>query len=310
MLFQQVSSVDAIVTPNRMLLVSKKTPASVAKAFGALSAALLCLAGSAYQTAEAVEGHRADLVNRQVLRVCADPANMPFSNQKGEGFENKIANIIADEMGIPVEYTWFPQAVGFTRNTLLAKRCDVIIGTGQGDELVLNTNHLYRTAYALIYKPGTGLDGITSLFDPKLKDKKVGVVIGSPPADLVNKAGLMGKARSYRMMVDRRFESPGEEMVKDIRSGEIDAGVLWGPMAGYFASQGGEKLTVVPLIEDSKHGRTEFRITGGVRQGDDLWKRQLNDIIRKRQADIDRVLLDYGVPLIDEDDKLITEPRG
>ena len=297
-----------------MLLVSKKTPALLAnvmaKAFGALSAALLCLAGSAYQTAQAVEGHRADLVNRQVLRVCADPANMPFSNQKGEGFENKIADIIGDEMGIPVEYTWFPQAVGFTRNTLLAKRCDVIIGTGQGDELVLNTNHLYRTAYALLYKPGTGLDGVTSLFDPKLKDKKVGVVIGSPPADLINKAGLMGKARPYRMMVDRRFESPGEEMVKDIRSGEIDAGVLWGPMAGYFASRGGEKLTVVPLIEDSKHGRTEFRITGGVRQGDDLWKRQLNDIIRKRQADIDRVLLDYGVPLIDEDNKLITEPRG
>jgi quinoprotein dehydrogenase-associated probable ABC transporter substrate-binding protein len=235
---------------------------------------------------------------------------MPFSNQKGEGFENKIADIIGDEMGVPVEYTWFPQAVGFARNTLLAKRCDVIIGTGQGDELVLNTNHLYRTAYALIYKPGTGLDGVTSLFDPKLKDKSVGVVIASPPADLINKAGLMGKARPYRMMVDRRYESPGEEMVKDIRSGEIDAGVLWGPMAGYFASHGGEKLTVVPLIEDSKQGRMEFRITAGVRQGDDLWKRQLNDIIRKRQADIDRVLLDYEVPLIDEDNKLITEPRG
>jgi quinoprotein dehydrogenase-associated probable ABC transporter substrate-binding protein len=292
-----------------MWLVNKKHHVSAASRF-ALLAVALGFGGLAHQTAQAVEGHRSDLVNRQVLRVCADPANMPFSNQKGEGFENKIADIIGDELGIPVEYTWFPQAVGFTRNTLLAKRCDVIIGTGQGDELVLNTNHIYRSAYALIYKPGTGLDGVTSLFDPRLKDKRVGVVIGSPPADLINKAGLMGKARPYRMMVDRRYDSPGEDMVKDIRAGEIDAGVLWGPIAGYFAGQGGEKLTVVPLIEDSKQGRTEFRITGGVRQGDDVWKRQLNDVIRKRQADIDKVLLEYGVPLIDEDNKLITAPRG
>ncbi len=102
-----------------------------------------------------------------MLRVCADPANLPFSNEKKEGFENKIADIIGDELGVPVEYTWFPQAIGFTRNTLLAKRCDVIIGTGQGDDLVLNTNALYRSAYALVYKPGSGLDGVDSIFDPQ-----------------------------------------------------------------------------------------------------------------------------------------------
>ena len=112
---------------------------------------LLCMLAGA---ASAVEGHRSDLVNRKVLRVCADPANLPFSNEKKEGFENKIADIIGNELGVPVEYTWFPQATGFTRNTLLAKRCDVIIGTGQGDDLVLNTNALYRSAYALIYKAG------------------------------------------------------------------------------------------------------------------------------------------------------------
>ena len=243
--------------------------------------------------------------------MCADPANMPFSDQKGEGFENKIANIIGQELGIPVEYTWFPQAIGFTRNTLLAKRCDLIIGTGQGDELVLNTNPLYRSAYALVYAPGKGLDGVDSLFDPRLKGKRIGVVAGAPPGDLVAKAGLMGKAKPYRLMVDRRYNSPAEEMIKDIRSGDIDAGVLWGPIAGYFADKGGEKLTVVPLVKDAKEGgRMEFRITMGVRQGDDLWKRQLNDILRKRRADIDRVLLSYGVPLLDEDDKPITEPRG
>jgi quinoprotein dehydrogenase-associated probable ABC transporter substrate-binding protein len=246
-----------------------------------------------------------------VLRVCADPANLPFSNEKKEGFENKIADIVGNELGVPVEYTWFPQATGFTRNTLLAKRCDVIIGTGQGDELVLNTNALYRSAYALIYKPGGELDGVDSIFDPKLKGKSVGVVQGTPSANLVAKAGLMDKARPYRLMVDRRYDDPSADMVKDIRSGEIQAGVMWGPIAGYYATRGGDKLTVVPLTKDvDKAGRLDFRITMGVRQGDDLWKRQLNDIIRKRQADIDKVLLEYGVPMIDEDSKPITSPRS
>lgn len=261
--------------------------------------------------AHAVEGHRSDLVNRKVLRVCADPANMPFSNEKREGFENKIADIIGNELGVPVEYTWFPQATGFTRNTLLAKRCDVIIGTGQGDDLVLNTNALYRSAYALVYKPGTGLDGVDSIFDERLKGKRVGTVQGTPSATLVAKAGLMDHARPYRLMVDRRYDDPSADMVRDIRKGDIDAGIMWGPIAGYYANHGGEKLTVVPLIKDAgKAGRLDFRVTMGVRQGDDLWKRQLNDIIRKRQADIDKALLDYGVPMIDEDNKPITAPRS
>jgi len=276
-----------------------------------LSVVTAVLSGLGTWGAWAVEGHRSDLVNRQALRVCADPANLPFSDQKKEGFENKIADIIGDELGVPVQYTWFPQAIGFARNTLLAKRCDLIIGTGQGDDLVLNTNPLYRSSYALVYPQGKGLDGVESLFDPRLKDKRVGVMISTPPADLINKAGLMGKAKPYRLMVDRRYDSPAEDMIKDIRTGEIDAGVLWGPMAGYYASRGGDKLTVVPLIKDAKDGgKMEFRITMGVRQGEDLWKRQLNDILNKRRADIDRVLLNYGVPLIDEDDKPVTQPRG
>jgi len=261
--------------------------------------------------AMAVEGHRSDLVNRRVLRVCADPANLPFSNEKKEGFENKIADIIGDELKVPVEYTWFPQAMGFTRNTLLAKRCDVIIGTGQGDDLVLNTNALYRSAYALVYKPGGALDGVDSIFDPRLKGKRIGAVQGTPSATLVAKAGLMDHARPYRLMVDRRYDDPSAEMVKDIRDGNIDAGVMWGPIAGYYANRNGDELTVVPLIKDAgKAGRLDFRVTMGVRQGDDLWKRQLNDIIRKRQADIDKVLLEYGVPMIDEDNKPITAPRS
>lgn len=275
----------------------------------ALSSVALALDGRWLGAARAVEGHRSDLVNRQVLRVCSDPGNLPFSNDKKEGFENKIADILAEELNIPVEYTWFPQVTGFLRNTLFAKRCDLVIGTGQGDPSLLNTNAIYGSAYVLLYKPNNGLDGVDSLFDPRLKDKRIGVVAGTPPSNLVAKAGLMGKARPYQLVVDRRYDSPAEDMVKDIRSGEIDAGVLWGPIGGYFAGKGGEKLIVVPLTKDAQGNHMEFRITMGVRQGDALWKRQLNDIIRKRQGDIDRVLLEYGVPLLDDDGKPITEPR-
>ena len=115
------------------------------------------------------------------LRVCADPANLPFSNEQGEGFENKIAEIVAAELKIPLEYTWFPQATGFIRQTLFAKRCDVVIGYAQGDDLVLNTNPYYRSTYALVYRAGAGLDGVDSLADPRLSDKRIGVIAGTPP---------------------------------------------------------------------------------------------------------------------------------
>lgn len=256
---------------------------------------------------------KADLVNRQELRVCSDPADLPFSNDKREGFENKIADIIADELKLPVSYTWYPKATGFIRRTLFAKRCDVVIGWGQGDELVLNTNHIYRSVSALVYKPGAGLDGVDSLSDPRLKDKRIGVVAGTPPANYVAQNGLMPKAKSYRLTVDRRYENPGEEMMKDIRSGEIDAGVEWGPIAAYWAARGGDKLTVVPLLKEQGRVKLSYRITMGVRQGDDAWKRQLNDVIRKRQGDIDKVLLEYGIPLLVDDDtsmELITAPRA
>ncbi len=280
---------------------------SASKLAWALGWALCAFGPSA---AWAVEGQRADLVNRQVLRVCSDPGNMPFSNEKGEGFENKIAAIVADELKIPIEYTWFPQATGFIRRTLFAKACDIVIGYAQGDELVLNTNHYYRSVYTLVYPKGKGLDGVETLADPRLKDKHIGIIAGTPPADIMTKLGLMSLARPYHLVVDRRFESPAEAMIQDIRSGEIDAGLLWGPIAGYFANHGGEKLVVQPLLHEQGGPRMTYRITFGVRPGENEWKHQLNEIIAKRQGDIDKVLLSYGVPLLDDQDHLITAPRG
>jgi len=257
----------------------------------------------------AAEGHRADLVNRTALRVCADPANMPFSNERGEGFENKIADIVAAEFKIPTEYTWFPQATGFIRQTLFAKRCDVVIGYAQGDELVLNTNHYYRSAYALVYRAGSGLDGVDSLSDPRLKDRRIGVTAGTPPGSVMARLGLIEHAKPYPLMVDRRYDSPGERMIADIRSGDIDAGVLWGPIAGYFAARGGDKLAVVPLLKEVGTPRMAYRITFGVRNLEDDWKHQLNAVIARRQGDIDALLLEFGVPLLDEQSNLIAQPK-
>lgn len=258
----------------------------------------------------AADGNTADLVNRKALRVCSTPSNLPYANEKGEGYENKIAEIVASELKLPVEYTWFPQGLGFIRKTLGAKKCDLVIGTAQADEFTQNTNPYYRTTYALIYKKGSDLEGLTSLFDPRLKDKRVGIQAGVPAADYVAKAGLMVKARPYRLMVDTRYDNPMQEMIKDLRAGETDLVVLWGPYAGYFTKDVKDSVTVVPMLEEQAGlPKLEYRITMGVRIGDQAWKRQINEIIAKRQGDIDKVLLDFGVPIIDEDNKMITTAR-
>ena len=280
-------------------MTSKRTAALLA---GLLSAALIT-------SVRSPQAQRIDLVDRAALRVCADPANMPFSNDKGDGFENKIAEMVAGELKVPVEYTWFPQATGFIRQTLAAKRCDVVMGYAQGDELVLNTNPYYRSTYALVYRPGAGLDGVDHLADARLSGKRIGVVAGTPPATVMAGLGLIQQAKPYPLLVDRRYDSPGERMIGDIRSGDIDAGVLWGPMAGYFAARGGDKLAVVPLTKEAAGARLAYRITFGVRHLEDDWKRQLNALIARRQGDIDAVLLGFGVPLLDEQSNLITQPR-
>ena len=276
--------------------------------------ALLCLlAISGLETAQALAADSGvvDLVNRKVLRVCSDPHNMPFSNEAGEGFENKIADVIADELKVPVEYTWYPMSTGFVRMTLFSKRCDVIIGYAQGDELVLNSNAYYHSTYALVYKQDAGLDGVDSLADPKLKDKRIGVVANTPPGFSMAKHGLMAKAKPYPLVVDTRYDSSGEAIAKDVRAGEIDAGVLWGPLAGYYAVKTGTPpLTVKPLALDSSvTTKMSYGITLGVRLSDTDWKKQLNTILTKRRGDIDKILLSYGVPIVDDQNVQVTAPR-
>jgi quinoprotein dehydrogenase-associated probable ABC transporter substrate-binding protein len=248
-----------------------------------------------------------ELVDPEVLRVCADPHNLPFSNEKGEGFENKLAELFAGKLGKKLAYTYFPQATGFVRMTLGSHRCDVIMGFPQGDDLVQSTNPYYRTAYALIYKAGSDLEGIETISDERLKDKRIGIVAGTPPATYLAMRSLLVKAKPYALMVDTRIDSSAEAMMKDLQSGEIDVGILWGPMAGFYARDTNPQIRVVPLMKESGGPQLAYRIAMGVRGADQNWKRQLSQLIRENQPEINKILIGYGVPLLDEKDQPITE---
>lgn len=260
-----------------------------------LAALFFGLSSQAYAVPQEGPGGAIELVDPKVFRVCSDPRNMPFSNKNGEGFENKIAELMASKLGKSLTYTWYPNSLGFVRNTLGSYKCDVIIGFPQGDDIAQVTNPYYSTTYALVLKPATGLDGVTSLNDPRLKDKRIGVVAGTPPSNIMVANGLMSRAKPYPLVIDTRVDSSAQDMIKDIEDGAIDAGVLWGPMAGYYAMHTNPKLTVVPLTGP----HMSFRISMAVRHQDQEFKRLLNKLIRENQADINALLLSYGVPLLD-----------
>src|SRR3954462_331774 len=243
-----------------------------------------------------------ELVDPKVLRVCSDPRNLPFSNEKGEGFENKLAELFADKLQKKLDYVFFPQATGFVRMTLGSHPCDVIMGFPQGDDLVQGTNPYYRTSYALVAKAGSGLEEVDTLEDARLKGKHVGIVAGTPPATNMAIAGLMGDAKPYPLMIDTRYDNSAQAMINDLTAGKIDAGVLWGPMAGFYAKKAGS-LHVTPLVKETTGPKLVYRIGMGVRGADQNWKRQLNKLIQENQGEINKILLDFGVPLLDENDR-------
>jgi quinoprotein dehydrogenase-associated probable ABC transporter substrate-binding protein len=251
-----------------------------------------------------------ELVDQKTLRVCADPNNLPFSNDKGEGFENRIAEFLAKKLGKELAYSYYPGATGFVRNTLNAHLCDVILGMPQGNDLVQPTNPYYRTTYAIVTRAGSELDGIKSLDDPRLKEKphRIGLVANTPPGNVLAMNGLMASVKPYALMVDTRVESSGAAMIHDLERKEIDAALLWGPIAGYYAKRSSEKLNVT-LLPETPGARMAFRIGFGVRHSDQNWKRELNTLIAQNKSEIERILLEYGVPLLDEQGHQITVAR-
>lgn len=246
-----------------------------------------------------------ELVDPGVLRVCADPRNMPFSNEKGEGFENKLAELFAAKLQKKLDYVYFPQATGFVRMTLGAHRCDVIMGFPQGDDLVQGTNPYYRTAYALVSKEGSDINDVATLEDARLKDKHIGIVAGTPPATNMAVNGLMVNAKPYPLVIDTRVDSSAMAMIKDLTAGNIDGAILWGPMAGFYAKTAEPPLHVTPLVKETSGPRLMYRIGMGVRPADQNWKRMLNRLIQENQPAINKILLDYGVPLLDENNRPI-----
>jgi quinoprotein dehydrogenase-associated probable ABC transporter substrate-binding protein len=288
----------------RMFASVRKEPGSVGCRFRTWHLVTLFALLLAHQAAAQAPGlgGSVELVDPKVFRVCADPHNLPFSDEQGQGFENKLAELFARKLDESTSYTYFPQVIGFVRNTLNALRCDVIMGTAVGDSMVQTTNPYYRTTYALVFKPDSGLDGVDTLGDPRLKDKRIGIVAGTPPATILAADGLMTAAKPYPLTVDTRSTSSPRMMTDDIAAGRIDAGVLWGPMAGYYAQHTTPHLTVVPLLKDGGH--MDFRIAMGVRRTDQDWKRRLNRLIAQNQPEIDKILTDYGVPLLDEQGQL------
>ncbi|MGU3538318.1 rare earth element methanol dehydrogenase accessory protein XoxJ [Methylobacterium sp. A54F] len=274
----------------------------------ALASLLPILAGARDASAQ----HLPDLVTTDTLRVCGDPGNMPFSERKEDGFENKIAAIIADELKVKVRYYWLTQGPGFVRNTLGTGLCDLILGSAFGADLVQTTNPYYRSAYALVTRRGD-FDGIAKLDDPRLKGKRLGVIAGTPPVNRLGDLGMVSSMQAYapyQLDPARKHQTVSAAVIADLAEQKIDAAILWGPAAGWLAKQSGTDMVVTPLLQEPDRPSMSYRIAMGVRMGEDDWKRSLNTILRKRRADIEGVLRAFDVPLLDENDNKLLEPTA
>jgi len=241
----------------------------------------------------------------RTLRVCADPNNLPFSNERREGLENKLADLIADDLGARVEYTWWAQRRGFIRNTLNADLCDVVMGVPGSFELALVTRPYYRSTYVFVTRRDRGLT-LRSFDDSLLRTVRIGVqMIGddyanAPPAHALANRGIVDNVRGYLVYGDYRQESPPARIIEAVASGEIDVAIAWGPLAGYFASRQAVPLEIAPVSPqiDLPFLPFVYDIALGVRRGNDSLRAELDDVLVRRRADIGRLLDSYGVPRV------------
>lgn len=266
-----------------------------------------CVIGLASPALGAASDHEGR--NTSYLTVCGDPNNLPFSNDKQEGFENRIAEIIAKELQRPLHYRWWPQSVGFVRNTLRLRLCDLIMGITSVNEMVQNSNPYYRSVYSLVQRPDQ-TPRVETLSDPALKALRIGVVAGTPPATLISKYGLMGQTQPYLRTVDTRHFTPATQAVEDVAAGKIDVAVIWGPIAGYVAAQQDPPLRVTPLPAKVDGVTLAFNVSMGLRHREKRWKHELNTLIDRLGPEFQRVLSSYGVPLLDANDRLIPAAMG
>ena len=253
----------------------------------------------------------ADEVDK-VLRVCQDPNNLPFSNIKGDGIENKLAELFAKKLGWKLDYFSFPQRMGFVRNTIRFKlpgtnyRCDIIMGVPTGFDQVATTKPYYRSTYALVFPKGKGLDNVKSKQDflqldsKQLKKLKIGLYDRSPASQWLSRRGLLEQAVPYRIMNADPNQYPGEIIEKDLAAGKIDVAVVWGPLGGYFAKKIKQpELSVVPLTSEPGIN-FQYEMSVGVRFGEKEWKAQVEKFLDENKTEINEILREFNVPLLDE----------
>ena len=266
----------------------------------ALTAFALCACNQTSQTSQISQ-----TPERTALRVCADPNNLPFSNSREEGFENQLARLIARDLGLNVEYTWWAQRRGFVRNTLRAGLCDVIVGIAASHELVLATRPYYRSTYVFATRADRHLD-IRSFDDPRLRSLTLGVhFIGddganAPPAHALTNRGIVRNVRGYSIYGDYSRPNPPMELVDALVRGEVDVAIVWGPLAGWAARQGATiTLTPVSPQVDVPFLPYVYDIALGVRRGEDSLKARLDMVLERRRPEIRELLVRYGVPLLE-----------
>jgi mxaJ protein len=239
------------------------------------------------------------------LKVCADPNNLPFSNERREGFENRLAEMVAKDLDATVRYTWWAQRRGFTRNTLRAGECDVVMGIPSSFEMAQPTRPYYRSTYVFVYRKDSGVE-VRSFDDPILKKLRVGVqMIGddyanSPPAHALSQRGIVENVRGYTVYGDYARPNPPAGIVRAVAAGEIDVAVVWGPLAGYFAPRQEARLEIVPVSPqiDLPFLPMVYDISLGVRRGDEKLKEELEAILERRAPEIEALFDRYGVPRI------------
>lgn len=242
------------------------------------------------------------------LRVCADPNNLPYSNRRQEGFENRLAEMVARDLHARVSYTWWPQHRGFIRNTLKAGKCDVLLGLPSSVELALTTRPYYRSTYVFVYRRDRKDRGIAvrSLDDPLLRKLRIGVqMIGddgtnSPPAHALANRGIVDNIKGYSVYGDYSQPNPPARIVEAVAKGDVDMAVVWGPLAGYFAPRQTVPLELVPVSPqiDRPFLPFVFDVSMAVRRGDDKLRAELDSFIERRQGEIDALLDRYGVPRV------------
>lgn len=264
----------------------------------------IIIAGSLSISAFAYEG--------QAFRVCADPNNLPFSASTQDGLENKIASIWARELGLPLHYTWFPQRRGFVRNTLMALdesgfeyKCDVVMGVAAGFDQLLTTKPYYRSTYALVYAKGRSLDGVSNGSEfiklaPEIRSGlKIGAFTPTPGTKWLSRHGMTEQMVAFVAMSGDPEAYPGEIIEKEIASGKLDAAIVWGPIAGYFASRSDDVEIVIIPLESEPGIQFDFAISAGVRYGDRDRKRALEDLMDRTAESMQAVFAAYNVPLLD-----------